>query len=431
MYVIQDPTKHRPLEELQAAIAAAEKVQKQTAKLWQNYSKEVADADPMRWAIHIEQRADNKTVLADFRVIREEELLSCEAARLAYIMSFDELKAKHALLSAAVLKAIEFHDTLTNNTAKTWLKPLIENNCVVAGQLLKQEPPGNGISLERDFTGFYYLTKKLLTNAFKALNQSIVAHYRAGAEPDAVGLFVGHSLVTLYPQSFARGLPSESKGNRDERNLTFIEVPGCSMEGAEPSQSLAREWEAEWLHISCHELPPLLVALLTACEQAEDTVSKLKSREKGWVNERQYCERLVEVIERDTTSFNPTELMASQNSLRLDYESARRVVRAAVIFAEMQRARAVEKLYRAVQQLDTRGCEFKPGFNPADPARELPMRVAIINCLAADLIIRQCGHRLAKAHHELQDDLTGQHGQNAMCREFAAVEKLVRVAPTA
>jgi hypothetical protein len=394
---------HPLLAELEAAMAEMTAASAETERFEQWLSRQQAEVDPSRWTARIEAAMDKPDEMELLKLQRQEALITYESVLHAYLAAGERVNHARNRLFDACRPAVKFANELSHKSTDHWLKPLLINNCLMAEEMRRRRSEHVNachIDASRDTTTL---------NALKAAFADLVAQLKRHPRCQTGSLFVGHSFTNLYPTD-AVTTPKKLgfSYQRDEmRCVTPVAFVDC-MNSKHPAMA---------------KLAELLGPLAGARDRVNAAVKQLVSGEKGRVNERQYAHRLIQVLDSDYPTYAIKDENKRQHTSRVAFQSARIALYAEILGAEELRRQVVATLHEAIAECEALEAEMAAdSINTTD--KLFTRRLALINCLAADVMLRDLGRWLKKTHDEhYVNDISQGQGARATDIEFAELSK--------
>lgn len=364
------------------------------------------------WTTRIEANLDNPEGLELLRKERREALILAESLLFGFYSMGDRLNVIQRDLFEAIKVIVEQAGSDKRHDPDAWLKPILINTALRAEEIRRRRPIfddariPNRIDADRDQASLAALKSAFseVVEVVKSLkNGSSLTHQ----DPKT-------SLVYLYPLEGAVTPAALGKDyKRDE--MRFCPV--------QPFLDTVND-----KHPALQKLSEQLVALEQAVKKARAAASTHRSGEKGKVNERQYANRLLSVLDGTpgTCGYGGPKAMKEeqerQKGARLAYQSQRVVVYSELVAAEALRREVVATLRDAVAEceaLEEQIC----ADSRATTDKLFTRRLALINCIAADVQLRQAGRDLTEVAKEYDTDVTSGKGASQTATEFAELKR--------
>lgn len=394
---------HPLLAELDAAMTEMTAAFADMERLAQWLSRQQAEVDPSRWTARIEAAMDKPEELGLLKLQRQEALLTYESVLYAYYAARDRVMRIRNRLFDACKPAVKLAGELNNQSTESWLKPLLINNCLMAEEMRQRD-------VDLNCVGQHAASRNDATlNALKAAFAEVVAGLKRHPKCHTTNLFVGHSFMALYPsEPVTTPQKLGHKFQRDEMrcvsHVAFVDTTNGS-------------------HPALAKLAELLTQLACVHNRVNAAVKQLVNGEKGKVNEKQYAARLIQVLDANYPQYAIKDESRRQHTSRVSFQSARIAFFAEILGAEQLRREVVETLREAIAETEALEAELAAdSINTID--KLFTRRLALINCIAADLMLRELGRWLKKTFEEnYSADISEGQGARATETEFAELHR--------
>lgn len=362
---------------------------------------------PSAWTSRIESALDKPDQLEFLRKQRREALIEGEMLLYGFFALTDRFgKVRHDLF-AAIQAVVNQVNEMPRLSQDEWLKPILVNAALQAEDIRRQRQAWSdeGLPNQHDAS-----RDKVALAALQSAFAEVAAFVKALRVYGGNNNHLPSSLQHLYP--LAAAVTPESLGHTFKRD----EMRNCI------GQPFVDTTNTE--HPALRKLAELLPALDEAVRRARNVAGEMRKGEKGKVNERQYAARLLTVLDGQPNTcgtYGPEALKEEQkrqNGARLAYQSQRIVVYAELAAAEELRREVLATLRDAIVECETLEAEIE-GDSRATCDKLFTRRLALINCIAADVQLRRAGRDLTEVHAEFANDITEGKGANATAHEWA------------
>ncbi len=396
---------HPLLAELDAAMTEMTNAQAEIERYTQWLSRQQAEVDPSRWTARIEAAMDKPEELGLLKLQRQEALLTYQSVLYAYYAARSRTSKIRDRLFDACKPAVKLAGELGNQSTEAWLKPLLINNCLLAEEMRRHQ-------VEVDCPGEHDASSKrneATLNVLKTAFGEVVEQLKRHPKCQTTNLFVGHSFGALYPTDpVVTPQKLGHKFQRDEMrvvtHVAFVDTQNTK-------------------HPALAKLADLLAQLAGVRDRVNAAVKQLVNGEKGKVNEKQYAARLIQVLDSNYPHYAIKDESKRQHTSRLSFQSARIAFFAEILGAEQLRREVVETLREAIAE--TEALEAELAADTINTVDELfTRRLALINCIAADVMVRDMGRWLKKTFEEnYSTDISEGQGARATETEFAELHR--------
>lgn len=363
------------------------------------------------WTTRIEANLDNPDGLEFLRVERREALILSESLLFGFYSMGDRLGNVQRDLFEAIKLVVEQAASEERHSADAWLRPILVNAALRAEEIRRRRP---------------MFVEGSIPN-------------RVDADRDSASLAALKGAFAEVAE-FVKSLRTYSFGNQDLRSSLQQLYP---LEGAVTPAAIGKDFKRDEMracpaqpfldtvndkHPALQKLSDLLSALDIAVRKAREAANALRSGEKGKVNERQYANRLLNVLDGTpgTCGYAGPKAMKDeqerQKRARVMFESQRIVVYSELVAAEALRREVLATLREAVVECEE--LERQIGADRCATTDKLfTRRLALINCIAADVQLRQAGRSLVEVAKEYENDVTSGKGATQMATEFAELKR--------
>lgn len=363
------------------------------------------------WTTRIEANLDNPEGLELLRKERREALILADSLLFGFYSRGDRLNDIQRDLFEAIKVIVEQASSDKRQDADAWLKPILVNAALRAEEIRRRRPIfddariPNRIDADRDKASL-----AALKSAFAEVVEVVKSLKNGSFAPQDLK----RSLVYLYP---LEGAVTPSDLGKDYKRDEMRYCP------VQPFLDTVND-----KHPALQRLSEQLVELEQAVKKARAAASAHRSGEKGKVNERQYANRLLSVLDGTpgTCGYGGPKAMKEeqerQKGARLAYQSQRVVVYSELVAAEALRREVVATLRDAVAEceaLEEQIC----ADSRATTDKLFTRRLALINCIAADVQLRQAGRDLTEVAKEYDTDVTSGKGASETATEFAELKR--------
>jgi hypothetical protein len=160
-------------------------------------------------------------------------------------------------------------------------------------------------------------------------------------------------------------------------------------------------------------------AVEKAVSNAYDMAKKMKADHNGQVNERQHAGRMVDMLHGAPQGCggNIADQVQAQNKRRLAYETARLQLLMAIDELQARYEELIVALVEAGAETDVLLKEMQ-GEQHVTCDRQDTVRIAMNNCLAADLYLRRVGRDIADLKNNQAKDLSLGNGAAAVAASY-------------
>ena len=402
------------------AITRMEAAHEEAAAAWKALEPEIERSSANYWAPKVEAALDQPEEMEELKVLRREGLIQCEAAILRFQLSSHAVAAARERLIAAGSDLLFYHQRLRRPTIScthdydrdaTFFdmhRANIECNLVMANELCVKQPAGR--FNEWDWIDENISAPSPLYAAFHTLADSLESwpHHRKWPTV-LLNLYQRYPRGNVVP-SFGKAPPSEEfVWSREMRRLDALAFVSNDVPGPEYPDS--------------EDLATLLQRIPAMKKRVQELEQEFKTDPKGKVNEPQHRKRMVAILDGvRSAGQSGQELLDGQKPRRLAYQSARLALYAAVTAADDLRCRTIKTLVLAIEEIKPRLPEFEQESVAQARGRwsiSAPCKSAIVNCLAADVIIRHLTAYLLEVHRQFDEDITEGAGAREVGRTFA------------
>ncbi len=365
---------------------------------------------PSAWTSRIEGALDKPEQLEFLRKQRRETLIEADMLVFGFHALCEGMFKIHSDLFAAIGSAVRFIDEMPAHSPDQWLKPILTNAVLQAEEFRRGgQCHVDGIPNRHDAD-----RDKVSLAALQSAFAEVSATVKAQRVYTGSHNHLSSSLQHLYP--LAGAVSPESLGHTYKRD----EMRSCVGQIFVDTTNSA--------HPALCKLAELLPALDAAVKSARDASNEMRKGEKGRVNERQYAARLVSVLDVEPGTcgcYGPSALkdeQKRQNTARLAYQSQRVLLYSQIVAAEDVRSQVLAALREAIVECETLEQEVQSDSR-ATTDKLFARRLALINCIAADVQLRRAGRELIEAHAEFANDITEGKGQSATAQEYADLKR--------
>jgi hypothetical protein len=412
MYQIPVHESHPPvLTALQRLMAQAIALDEQIRGRVDWTKRILEQSQPSAWTSRIEGALDSEEKLEFLRAERREKLIEGESLLFGFHALGERLSNVQSELFGAIAAVVKQIDGIHRHGPDEWLKPMLINAVLQAEEIRRSRPTfsDDGIPNRHDAD-----RDQISLAALKAAFDGVVAVVEGQRDLGFDNNSLVMSLQNLYPT-----VGAVSPAALGQPQVRRAEMRQCH---AQPFiDTVNRE------HPALRRLSELLPALDAAVKAARDASSAMRKGEKGNVNERQYAARLITVLDRPGTcgSYSPASIKEEQKRqkrARLAYHSQRVLVYSELVAAEEVRRQVLAALREAIVECETLESELRNDAR-ATTDKLFTRRLALINCIAADVQLRRAGCDLLAVHAEYVQDITAGKGENETAGEFADLKK--------
>lgn len=332
----------------------------------------------------VEMMEKNGLTPDQLRTRQREELITFDSVRMRFYTLVLNNFETQGILRKSMEEAIKYWRSMTDQTYDRWLKNSLAAAILDAYKALRFIRPD--LHIEFTTRGVDNLAGQIVQQAYTKLVEML------GAMPfvPSRNEFLHRSLVELYPVDDVcpakEGGYDCSQRQYDDLRLVFTN---------------------ELRHID-NSQNPAVVGLLAAMDAVEEAlqnteqVNRKLTEDRGEVNEGPYGLRLAEALHNESPQ--PAD-KDKQVERRLGYELSRSALLASIAAAEQTRRQLKDALVAAVaetQKLITANPNWHIGTFDGD----LKTRRSVLNCLAADKLLRVAANRLQQYLQSYRKDLT-------------------------
>jgi len=427
MYQIPVQDIHPPeLIELRRLMEQAIKLETEMKQRSERARRSLEHTDASAWTSRIEAALDKPDELEVLKVQRREALIEADALLFGFYAIVDQFNTvKEQLFKAigAVVARTEMHA----HHQDEWLKPILVNAAMEAENVRRSRQMWDDRLPNRVDADRSDASLAALLSAFAQV-ATVVKEHRS-YEPSLSQL--DYAFKGLYPLEGAVLPAAVGSGAKREEMRICLPQPFVDTTNTK--------------HPALAKLAELMPLLNEAVRRAREAANALRSGEKGKVNERQYAARLLTVLDQPQNtcgSYGPEQLKEEQkrqNTARVAYQSQRTVLYSELVAAEHMRRQVLAALREAI--VETEALEADINRIPEAPPGQYAMviskrpgtfattdqlftrRLALVNCIAADVLLRQTGRQLLELLGEYSNDITNGKGANATAHEFADLKR--------
>ena len=385
---------------LETAIAATEKAQKETQHTAPWASRAADEIEPTKWTRDIEAALGKPDELNSLRVRFDERTLTFVSAWLTHSIARRRVFDCFTPLCDSIRDVVALLDE-TKDQHPRYLKPAMQNLVLRASEVHRRPHPDEGHQF--DGIGIGKRAYDILVDAFNTLS--------ANLQKIHIGQGYGPARYTTDLVVNGRAHQSFLNPDVDLRGVFKVGFVDC----------------VNSQHPHSAKLFDAITAVEEAVNAARAAVKKLKSDQNGSINEKQHAGRMLDLLHGAPQGCggNIGDQVKAQNQRRRAYESAR--LELLMVTAGLQ-----ERYEELVECLLLAGAETAAFLEELKTERhvtvdrELTVRIAMNNCLAADLYLRRVGREIAELNGKDARDLSLGNGAAALTADYDEVAKQYR-----
>ncbi len=389
---------------LETAIAATEAAQKESQQTAPWASRTAQEIEPTKWTRDIEAALSKPDELNSLRVRFDEKTLTFVSAWLTHSIARSRVFDCFTPLCDGIRDVIAFHDETSGLDPR--LKSAMQSLVLRGSEVHRRPHADDG---QDGYRGIGARAYTILVEAFSKL---------------AVDLQKIHVLTS----------EERRQGYRPVRYTIDLVVNGRAHQSfLNPDVDLRGVFKVAFVdcvnsqHPHGVKLVEAIIAVEEAVNAARSAVKKLKADQNGSINEKQHAGRMLDLLHGAPQGCggNISDQVKAQNQRRRAYESAR--LELLMVTAALQ-ARYDE----LVECLVLAGAETAAFLQEVQAERhitvdrELTIRIAMNNCLAADLYLRRVGREIAELNGNEARDLSLGNGAAALAADYEEVAKQYR-----
>lgn len=422
MYAIPTRDFHPPeLAELATLVGEAREINTKLKNLHDWVARLQQNIEPAAWTARIEKALGNQSQIDYLKLERREALLTYEGGLMWYHSLSKRLWEINDRIFKLCGPLVAQAQAIEPRKDERGLRSILINACLDAEEVRRSRHEAN-----RDLPNLHdaehnKLTLKALQAAFSELAELLKRMHR----PQDTNLALRHSLSGLYPTDPLKWREPQEKKDQFSRGrdltrhisaVEFIDTQNTD-------------------HPALRRLAEILPIFEAAVRRARDAASALKNGEKGKVNERQYASRLVGVLDDVQYCGSIDGEQERQKERRVAYESARTLLLSEIIAADKLRQEVIQVLHDAAAEAQALQIEIDGDGKPKQCVMTIrtdhivtvdkifARRLALVNCLAADTMLREFGSWLTSSYEEYSADLTKGQGRAATEEAFGELAK--------
>lgn len=398
---------HPALTNLAAAMATTAAIQQQIEKASKWVTANFTAIDETRWTQKIEAALGKPDKLESLRVAYDEKALTAVSLALTQAITHERLMSSNSALCTAIGAILAAHDGIQENSPESWLKPIMQSQCVEAILLHRQPVPDLRCNAQSDaLSSAYRRACGILVQAFSTLANTVLPR----------GLSSCYSRELVVPGHKFEKYLSHDVDLRAVFKVDFNDDFDASIESQ---------------HAANQKLAALLDRMDIAFTAAKLTESRLRGGQNqdhtnfckinnGTINERQHAGRMLDFLHEENYWNHAAEQVEAQNERRRLYEVARQE-----LFIALQELKGLYEQVALTLHAATR--EAKELLGASQQNRNFgadkmqTMRICMNNCLAADLRLRTVGRELKELQAVYNNDFSTGAGKQAIEAKFAEV----------